>query len=239
MKILPIPKAIIFDTDNTLYNYLPCHKHAIKKVASYLKKSKQISNVTFEKVYTKSRKLIKKRLYDTASSHSRILYFQTINELLFNKTEVKLSLHLEEIYWNEFLNKSKLFNGVIDFLKLLKYKNIKIANLTDLTTQIQFKKLIHFNIDKYFDFIVTSEEAGIDKPNLLPFKLIIKKLNIPINKIWMIGDNPIADIEGAAKVGLTKIQKFHSGVKLIHSNEKKPDLIFKKYSELIKIIKKI
>lgn len=237
--MLSVPKAIIFDTDNTLYNYLPCHKYAIKKVALDLKKSKNVSNLTFEKIYSKSRTMIKKRLNDTASSHNRILYFQTMIELLFNKTDPKLSLHLEKVYWNEFLNKSKLFNGVIDFLKLLKSKNIKIANLTDLTTQIQFKKLVHFNIDKYFDFIVTSEEAGRDKPNKLPFKLIINKLNIPPNKIWMIGDNPKADIEGAAKAGFTTIQKLHSSVKLINSKGKKPDLIFRKYSELIKIISKL
>lgn len=237
--MLPAPKAIIFDTDNTLYNYLPSHKYAIKKVALYLKKTNNISNLTFNKVYSKSKKLIKNRLGDTASSHSRILYFQTISELLFNKTKVKLSLHLEEVYWNEFLNKSKLFDGVIDCLKLLKYKNIKIANLTDLTTQIQFKKLVYFNIDKYFDFIVTSEEAGKDKPNKSPFKLIIKKLNIPANKIWMVGDNPEADMEGASRMGFTKIQKLHSGVNLINSKQKKPDLVFKKYSDLIKIIEKI
>tara|TARA_B100000579_G_C22845276_1_gene863981 strand:- start:1439 stop:2152 length:714 start_codon:yes stop_codon:yes gene_type:complete len=237
--MLKLPKAIIFDTDNTLYNYFPSHNYAIKKVALELKALKKISNKTFDKTYTKSRKIIKKRLNDTASSHSRILYFQTMIEILFDKTDAKLSLHLEEVYWHEFFKKSKLFDGVIEFLKLLKYKNIKIANLTDLTSQIQFKKLVHFKIDKYFDFIVTSEEAGKDKPNILPFKLIIKKMKIPPKKIWMIGDNPKSDIEGASRVGFTKIQILHSGVKLINSKKTSPDLIFKKYSELIKIIKKI
>ena len=69
--------------------------------------------------------------------------------------------------------------------------------------------------------------------------MISKKLKIPPNKIWMIGDNPKADIEGAALLGFTTIQKLHKGVRLINSKRKKPDLIFKKYSELNKIIRKL
>tara|TARA_B100000575_G_scaffold10020_1_gene7376 strand:- start:574 stop:1287 length:714 start_codon:yes stop_codon:yes gene_type:complete len=237
--MINFPKAVIFDLDNTLYHYDPCNKFAIKKVSKYIKKKYNISEDNFVKAFNKSKKIVKHDLKNTASSHSRILYFQKLSEILFKKTKVKLSLDLEEIYWSNFLNKAKLFKGVVDFLKLLKCKNIKIGNLTDLTTQIQFKKLVYFNIDKYFDFVVTSEEVGKEKPNKLTFKLIIKKLNISPKDIWMIGDNPDTDLEGASKFELTKIQKIHSGVKLINSRKKTPDFTFKNYSQLISIIKKI
>ena len=76
----------------------------------------------------------------------------------------------------------------------------------DLTTQIQFQKLIYLELDLRFEFIVTSEEAGEDKPHQSGFNLALQKLNsqqdsIEVNaqtgKIWMIGDNLRSDIEGA------------------------------------------
>ncbi len=76
----------------------------------------------------------------------------------------------------------------------------------DLTTQIQFRKLIYLELNLRFEFIVTSEEAGEDKPHRSGFNLALHKLNsqqdssevnAQTGKIWMIGDNMKYDIEGA------------------------------------------
>ena len=66
-----------------------------------------------------------------------------------------------------------------------------MANITDLTAQIQFRKLIYFGLDELFDYVVTSEEAGMDKPHKSAFELAIKKLNCRPEKIIMIGDDLI------------------------------------------------
>ncbi|MDC0192866.1 HAD family hydrolase, partial [Pelagibacteraceae bacterium] len=224
--MLNIPEAIILDIDNTIYEYMPCHIYAMSIVSKELEIKHKVSKKNFTLAYNKSRKIIKSRLLNTASSHSRILYFQNTIEILFKKTDIILSLYLEEIYWKAFINKAKLFDGVIKFLKFLKLKKIKIAVLTDLTTQIQFKKLIHFKINNYFDYVVTSEESGIDKPNKTPFNLIIKKLNINPRKIWMIGDNPHKDMTGAGNVKLNKIQKKHGRISIVKNGKGKPDLVF-------------
>ena len=70
--------------------------------------------------------------------------------------------------------------------------------ITDLTTQIQFRKIVHLELDEYIDYIVTSEETGYDKPHPAPYKLALKKLNFNKNEIiWMFGDDPIKDIKEA------------------------------------------
>ena len=53
-------------------------------------------------------------------------------------------------------------------------------------------------------FVVTSEESGADKPDPSSFDLALKKLSTHNSEgstgpIWMIGDNVIADIDGAKK----------------------------------------
>jgi putative hydrolase of the HAD superfamily len=85
-------------------------------------------------------------------------------------------LNFEQTYWRTFLANAKLFSGVIEFLQLLKDKEIRTANITDLIAQIQFRKMVYFGLDEYFDYVVTSKEAGFDKPNIEPFKMALNKL---------------------------------------------------------------
>jgi putative hydrolase of the HAD superfamily len=54
----------------------------------------------------------------------------------------------------------------------------------------------------YFDFVITSSEYGIRKPNKLLFEIAIKKLNIEANEIWFIGDSLNEDIIGSKNAGM-------------------------------------
>ena len=51
----------------------------------------------------------------------------------------------------------------------------------------------------------------------------------------MIGDNPIADIMGAKKLGGITFQKIHDGVKL-GERECMPDYSFSNYVDLIQLL---
>lgn len=231
-QIIDKPKAVIFDTDNTLYPYNPAHKKASQAVEIKVEKMLGINRELFRSVFSEARKEIKIRLGDVASSHSRLLYMQRTIEKLEFGTRILTTLDLEQTYWRTFLNNSKLFPGVIDFIHLLKSESILTANITDLTAQIQFRKLVYFGLDELFDYVVTSEEAGRDKPDRKPFEVALEKLDISPENIWMIGDNPNSDMLGAGKMGMVKIQKVHDGVKVIDHGLAKPDFIFRNYEDL-------
>ena len=80
--------------------------------------------------------------------------------------------------------------------------------------------------------VITSEEAGSDKPSDKPFKLAIDKLKPRGPKYWMIGDNSKSDIFGAKKsINAVTIQKIHKGIK-IGEDECQPDAYFNDFSEL-------
>ena len=234
--MIKLPLAVIFDTDNTLYPYEPAHQAATKALELKVENLLGIKKNRFSKIFDASKNEIKKQLGNTASSHSRLLYIQKTLENLGMKTKVLLTLDLEQTYWRTFLNNCKLFPGLLDFIYLLKSKGILMANITDLTAQIQFRKLVYFGLDEYFDYVVTSEEAGNDKPDSRPFKLVLKKLQIHPSKIWMIGDNSSSDMVGAERMGINKIQKKHEGVIISTKGEGKPHLVFENYSELKSVI---
>lgn len=236
MKINNLPKAVIFDTDNTLYPYLPAHKEATRAVEEKVEKQLGIDKEIFRPTFMEARQEIKNRLGNVASSHSRLLYMQRTIEKLELGTRILTTLDLEQTYWRTFLSNCKLFPGVLDFIQLLKSKGIYTANITDLTAQIQFRKLVYFGLDEFFDYVVTSEEAGADKPDKRPFEVALDKLEIDSNNIWMIGDDPKTDMLGAGRMGIIKIQKIHEGIQVNDRGIGKPDLVFDNYSELITLI---
>jgi len=239
IQLTGLPKAIIFDTDNTLYPYFPPHNKATESVEEKVKKLLGIEKAVFRSAFKEAREEIKLRLGDTASSHSRLLYMQRTIEKLELGTRILITLDLEQTYWRTFLSHCRLFPGVSDFIQLLRSKGVHTANITDLTAQIQFRKLVYFGLDEFFDYVVTSEEAGADKPDKKPFEVALEKLQLEPENIWMIGDCPTSDMFGAGNMGMIKVQKFHSGVKVVKTGMAKPDYVFAHYSELISIINQL
>tara|TARA_Y100000589_G_scaffold311127_1_gene330191 strand:- start:2366 stop:3154 length:789 start_codon:yes stop_codon:yes gene_type:complete len=234
-KFIKLPKAIIFDTDNTLYEYAPAHELALKSVFSKAEILLDLKKNLFEDKFKEARNEVKNRINNQASSHSRLLYIQRAIELLGFNTQLLLTLDLEQTYWRTFLQSCSLFPNVIDLLNKLNNLNIKTAIVTDLTSQIQFRKIIFFGLEQYFDYVVTSEEAGYDKPNKAPFELALKKLSLSADECWMIGDNLIADILGGNNCGLTTIHKYKNK-KDIQYNNIYPDANFNQFESIINLI---
>lgn len=227
-----LPDAVLFDTDNTLYHYDPAHKAAMEAVRIKSTKTFSITHEQFDSAFDRARQEIKTRLKHTASSHSRLLYFQRMLEIIGLGSQVLLALDFEQTYWRTFLSHAELFDDVKEFLDDLRIAGIPIAIVTDLTAQIQFRKVVYFGLDHYFDYIVTSEEAGYDKPHRAPFDIALEKMQPKGNRIWMIGDNPVADIGGArTTIGAVTLQKIHPGV-IIGEGENAPDCLVNSFTEL-------
>ncbi len=192
------PDLVVFDLDNTLYPYDVAHRRALETVS---KKAEDVFNIKpedFTSLYESASKVVKQRLgRSVASSHSRLLYFYRLAEVMGVGSHPRIALDLEQTYWAAFLSKSRLFDGVVDLLEEFRVANIMCACVTDLTAQIQFRKLLYWRLDHYFRVVVTSEEAGEDKPAKAMFDLVIEKCPVSPEVVWMIGDNEERDIRGA------------------------------------------
>ena len=235
-----IPDGILFDTDNTLYPYDPAHLKAMSALKLKISNTLNVSTKDVEKNFNQGRSEVKKLLKNSAASHSRLLYVQRTLEFFGLGSQVMLALDFEQTYWRVFLSEAKLFPGLEKLLEELRLLQMPMAIVTDLTAQIQFRKMVYFDLDHYFDYIVTSEEVGYDKPHRLPFEISLKKMNLHKKQnIWFIGDNPKNDIEGAKKhINATTLQKIHKGVTRAKGRYH-ADLEFTEYRDLIKLINQI
>jgi putative hydrolase of the HAD superfamily len=231
-----LPDAFLFDTDNTLYPYDPAHAAAQKAVRDKVVSMFSISTEDFDKAFIEARNQVKNRLKHTASSHSRLLYIQRMLEIMGLGSQVLLALDFEQTYWRTFLSNAILFDDVKGLLDDIRLLGIPTAIVTDLTAQIQFRKVVYFGLDNYFDYIVTSEEAGFDKPHEAPFEIALQKMRPKGDCIWMIGDNPVNDIRGAREhINAVTLQKIHSGVEL-GTETNVPDASFNDFAALRKLI---
>lgn len=185
------PSAIFFDLDDTLYPYREAHKAALEAIYQYL----PLKQEEIDEAYQRARGEVKKQLNQMPACRSRLLYFKRMNEIL--QRPIYESVMLEEIYWGGFLKQMRMFPYALDFLKKAREAVIPCVLVTNLTTQIQLRKLEMLGITNLFQAIVTSEEAGEEKPHAAPFLLAAKKLEIPLTVSWMIGDDPSCDLHGA------------------------------------------
>ena len=194
-------KAVVFDLDNTIYNYDECHIVAMKQLEEYVCDKYGLNKVDFRKNFELAKDEVKKLLGNTGASHNRMLYMQIFLEKI-NQSPVEDALELYDIYWSAMLEKMTPFKYVMPLMKQLKHRKIEIGILTDLTAHIQYRKIKKLCITEYRDAIVTSEEAGVEKPSSIAFSRIIQKLHCNPEEILMIGDSQKKDIDGAVNVGM-------------------------------------
>lgn len=201
-------RVVILDMDDTLYNYEVCNNAGIEAVRKRIvKEFRIINNITdkeFDAEFQKARKSVKDILYGTAASHSRLLYFKELIENIAGKTNAKLSLELEELFWNEYMSKMKLYDGVIEFLEECKKRDSKVIIATNLTAQIQLKKVISLGLADCVDYIITSEEIGKEKPSPELIIKALKKAMCSAEEAVFIGDKD--DFESAKKVNMRFVQ---------------------------------
>ena len=133
----------------------------------------------------------------------------------------------------------KLRKGVIETLKTLKKQKIKTALVTDLTAHIQLKKMSKLKITNYIDFLITSEEAGGEKPNSKMFLLSLNKLNILPDEAIMVGDNLIADIEGANAVKIDSVAITNRNISTNKDDYKKPNFVIRPIPEVLNILNEL
>jgi putative hydrolase of the HAD superfamily len=191
--------GILLDLDNTVYDYEAAHEPAIDRSLESLARMTHVGVRSVQLAYLQARHETHTILNGTAASHNRLLYFQRTLELI-EVQNLSLVLTAYDIYWKTFLDRMVLREGVQEFFSFLTGKNF--CMVTDLTSHIQFRKMLKLNLIKYLTAVVTSEEAGHDKPHPMIFMLALKKLNRSCSECCMIGDNLEKDILGASTLGI-------------------------------------
>ena len=191
------PACVLLDLDNTLYDYKVCNDAGMSAARALAQQALNLSPADFDTCFASARTELKARLGPTGASHSRLLYFQRTVERAGFGSQPFVVLQLEQAFWRAYLGAARLHPGVLDFLDDLRIAGVPSVIVTDLTAQIQMRKMILLGLDKYVEWLVTSEETGADKPAAIGFEIALAKLGGVEGPVWFIGDDPDADLAGA------------------------------------------
>lgn len=193
-------KAVIFDIDNTLYSYDETHPKAMAAVLEYGRTQLGIPDAQMEPLLKQYQKQLNTELCGQAAMHNRAFRFLRLLE------QKKLPLchadRLNRLYWDTLIAASVPSPGAVECIRSLHDSGYILGIGTDMTLDFQLQKLEHLGILPYLDFIVSSEEAGCEKPDPRLFALCVRKAGVRPEECVFIGDSLKKDILGSEGCGM-------------------------------------
>lgn len=197
-------KALIYDIDNTLYCYDTAHEAALRALADAARRSLGVPAEEFSALHQEAYRIQQERAgIQSAAIHNRLIRCQIILERLGQP--VSHAPRMAEIYWSAFLSHMRPFPGTEASMAFAKAAGLAVGVGTNMTADYQFMKLERLGLMKYLDFMVTSEEAGAEKPDGRLFELCVKKAGCSAGECAFIGDSLQLDALGAKQAGLCPV----------------------------------
>lgn len=195
-------KAVVFDLDNTLYNFDKHHQMVLGPLAQMAHSKYGVNPEEFTKAYYDSMdEMAKNSPFLYSGLHSRAVRFTDICSRM-GIPVIPNAADLAKMYWNILLMGLVPEPHVIELMHSLRDQQIKIGLGTNMTAYIQYRKLERIGIRDEIEYFITSEESAYEKPQDGFFQYVIKKLGVDANEILFIGDDMVNDILPALKNGM-------------------------------------
>ena len=191
-------KAVLFDLDNTLMDFLRMKNMSVEAAITAMIDA----GLSMKK--EKASKLLWK-LYD---KHG-IEYHKIFQEFLLKATgkiDWKVLASGIIAYRNVKTGFLEPYPHVVDTLIKLKKKGLLLGVVSDAPSKNAWLRLVSLKIADFFDVVVTNDDAkGKKKPDPLPYRMALEKLDVKPEEAVFIGDNPERDILGARKLGIRTV----------------------------------
>ncbi len=221
-------KAVIFDLDNTLVDFMKMKRRAIEEAIPAM------VDAGLEITPEKANKMI-----DDIYKEQGIEYQQVFDEFLnrvLNKVDYKI-LSAGIVAYRRAREAALIpYPHVYSTLNKLLKMGIKMGILSDAPSKEAWLRLAYLNFHHIVDAVVTFEDTGKRKPSPEPFQLVLDKLNVKSEEALMVGDWAERDIIGASKLGMkTAFARYGD---TFNTEVHDADFELKDIAELIDIINK-
>lgn len=183
-------KGIIFDMDNTLYNFVDAKMLACKRAAGI------IGTGTGEELFR----------YFLSGKHG-FEDTENIRDYMTDRNISDNSLFMEAsgAYEDTKLSSIVLYPGVIDLIPMLHEAEIPLTIVTDAGSLHAEQRLSKLGLYDYFHSVITPDTTGRRKPDLLNFHSAMDIMNTRPKETMIVGDSPKREIEPGNKLGFTTV----------------------------------
>ena len=188
--------TILFDLDGTLVDTAPdlmrAHNFVMKKFGYPTKSTDEIRNLVGQGAGA----MLGRSIWGQAKKE-----FGKVQDEKIKKEMVK---DFVDFYGKNIVNESTLINGVKDFLKWAKNKNISMGVCTNKQEHLAIDLLKKIGIYDFFEYVAGHNTFDYCKPDPRHLTSVIEILDGNIKKSLMIGDSE-TDANAAKEAGIPVI----------------------------------
>ena len=168
--------SILFDLDGTLVDTAPdliaAHNHVMKKFGHDEKKMSDIKSLAGKGAWVMMQRSFKKEIQD-------------------EKLKKEMTEEFLDFYSKNIDKGSKPINGILDFLKWAKTKNISMAVCTNKQERLAIDLLKKLNLYDYFEYTAGSDTFEFNKPDPRHLTNVVEIIGGDLNKTIMVGDSEV------------------------------------------------
>jgi phosphoglycolate phosphatase len=173
--------TVLFDLDGTLVDTAPdlmrAHNHVMKKFGYPTKSTEELRNLVGQGAGA----MLGRSIWGQAKKE----FGKVQNE----KIKKEMIDAFVDYYGKNIINESTLINGVKEFLKWCKEKNISMAVCTNKQEHLAIDLLKKIGIYDYFEYVAGSNTFDYCKPDPRHLTNVIEILGGEIKRSIMIGDS--------------------------------------------------
>ncbi len=222
-------RCVTLDLDDTLWDHRRAQAEALRLIAS-----ESLPDIRVD------------TFVDRFHYHNKILWAQydagevdvgTVKEQRFERAlrDVGSTSHdataIGEDYLQRYGRLPYLRPGAREVLDVLAGQ-VLVGCVTDGFTEVQHLKLETTQIARYFDFVLTSEEVGVTKPDPAMYAAAAAAAGCPLDEIVHVGDSLEKDIVGAVACGMRAAWVPHPEMPSWEVSDPAPDWVLSTLYEL-------
>ncbi len=190
-------KAVIFDLDNTLMDFMKMKRQAVEAAADAmidagLKMSKE---KLIEKIYS---------IYWKEGIEDQQIFDKVLLQE-FGYVDYKILAAGIIGYRRAKEANMCVYPHVHMTLMELVKRGIKMCIISDAPRLPVWMRIVALNLHHYFDFVLTYEDTGVKKPSPKPFLMALERLGTKPEETLMVGDWAERDIVGAKQFNMITV----------------------------------
>ena len=190
-------KAVIFDLDNTLLDFMKMKEYAVKAaIAGMIEAGLDIDP---DESYKTIIGIYEKEGWENQQEFNKFLN-KTIGDVN-NKYLAAGIVAYRRAREANLLLYPNVNHTLVELIKM----SVKLAVVSDAPSREAWMRIYYLNLHHHFDVVLTFDDTNARKPSPIPFEMALSQLNIDPEEALMVGDWPERDVVGANKLGIRTI----------------------------------
>lgn len=212
-------KTVFFDLDHTLWDFnLNCAETLQELYAIYEMEQFGFSIPDFQKTYRHINDSMWEGFHrnEVSKEELRTERFPRTFKMLgieAHKVPTRLDTHFIELC----PTKPHVHINSFEILEYLQGKGYALHIITNGFSETQHVKMKHSGLEKYFESLIHADHTGYKKPERQIFEYALQTTNSNSESSIMIGDDLLADVQGAKQMGWGNV--FYNPEKKKHTED--------------------